>query len=336
MLAESPETQLLAGGTDFMVEVNFGHRDPRQVVSLRGVAELQGWSRDGDVVTLRAGLTYTEMQQAPLADLLPVLAQAARTVGSPQIRNAGTLGGNLGTSSPAGDALPPLLALDATVVLASRAGTRRVPLAEFVTGPKQNVRRPDEVILAAEVAPARGPQEFVKVGTRNAMVISVASVALVVDADARSVRCALGFGRPGGVARDPRPSNGLPHASTGTRSASPTLLTAPRSRRWSRPRPDRSTTTVRPPPTGAARSKSVPAAPSSARYDGHGHVSAQRQRHRSRSRRGVDRREPALRLARAARAARREERVRARRVRLVLGARATASCCALVSCSRRR
>jgi CO/xanthine dehydrogenase FAD-binding subunit len=192
MLAETPDVQLLAGGTDFMVEVNFGHRDPRQVVSLRGVAELQGWSRDGDVVTLRAGLTYTEMQQAPLADLLPVLAQAARTVGSPQIRNAGTLGGNLGTSSPAGDALPPLLALDATVVLASRAGTRRVPLAEFVTGPKQNVRRPDEVILAAEVAPARGPQEFVKVGTRNAMVISVASVALVVDADARSVRCALG------------------------------------------------------------------------------------------------------------------------------------------------
>ena len=129
ILAETPGVQLLAGGTDFMVEVNFGHRDPRQVVALRRVADLQGWSRDGDVVTLRAGLTYTEMQQAPLADLVPVLAQAARTVGSPQIRNAGTLGGNLGTSSPAGDALPPLLALDATVVLASRAGTRRVPLA---------------------------------------------------------------------------------------------------------------------------------------------------------------------------------------------------------------
>ena len=192
ILAETPGVQLLAGGTDFMVEVNFGHRDPRQVVALRRVADLQGWSRDGDVVTLRAGLTYTEMQQAPLADLVPVLAQAARTVGSPQIRNAGTLGGNLGTSSPAGDALPPLLALDATVVLASRAGTRRVPLAEFVTGPKQNMCRPDEVIFAAEVAPARGPQEFVKVGTRNAMVISVASVALVVDTDARSVRCALG------------------------------------------------------------------------------------------------------------------------------------------------
>src|SRR5262245_36982860 len=115
ILAETPDAQLLAGGTDFMVEVNFGHRQPREVVALRGVPELQGWSHDGGVLRLGAALTYTEMQQPPLADLIPVLAQAARTVGSPQIRNAGTLGGNLGTSSPAGDALPPLLALDATV-----------------------------------------------------------------------------------------------------------------------------------------------------------------------------------------------------------------------------
>ena len=154
--------------------------------------ELRGWSRADDAITLRAGLTFTEMQQEPLATLVPALAQAARTVGSPQIRNAGTLGGNLGTASPAGDALPVLAALDAVVVLADRSGTRRVPFADFVTGPKRNVRRPDEVIVAAEIAPARGRQEFVKVGTRNAMVISVASVALVVDDHARSVSCALG------------------------------------------------------------------------------------------------------------------------------------------------
>jgi CO/xanthine dehydrogenase FAD-binding subunit len=191
-LAESPETQLLAGGTDFMVEVNFGRRDPRAVVALRRVGELHGWERDGDVVTLRAGLTFTEMEREPIASLVPALAQAARTVGSPQIRNAGTLGGNLGTASPAGDALPVLAALDAVIVLADRTGTRRVPFAEFITGPKQNVCGPGEVIVAAEVAPARGPQEFVKVGTRNAMVISVASVALVVDNAAQTVACALG------------------------------------------------------------------------------------------------------------------------------------------------
>jgi CO/xanthine dehydrogenase FAD-binding subunit len=191
-LAELPAAQLLAGGTDFMVEVNFGRRDPVDVVALRRVHELQGWTRTDGVVTLRAGLTYTEMQAPDLASEIPALAQAARTVGSPQIRNAGTLGGNLGTSSPAGDALPVLAALDATIVLAGWGGVRRVPFAEFITGPKQNALGPGEVILGAEMRTVRGPQEFVKVGTRNAMVIAVASVALVVDTDARRVRCALG------------------------------------------------------------------------------------------------------------------------------------------------
>jgi CO/xanthine dehydrogenase FAD-binding subunit len=192
VLAETPGAQLLAGGTDFMVEVNFGHRVPEHVVALHGVDELRGWTRDGDALTLRSGLTYTEMQGATLAALVPALAQAARTVGSPQIRNVGTLGGNLGTASPAGDTLPVLAALDAVVLLASRAGVRRVPFREFMTGPKRTVRAADEVVIGVQVLPARGPQEFVKVGTRNAMVIAVASVALVVDPLEHTVACALG------------------------------------------------------------------------------------------------------------------------------------------------
>jgi CO/xanthine dehydrogenase FAD-binding subunit len=188
-----PDAQLLAGGTDFVVEVNFGHRRPASVVGLRRVGELAGYElADGELV-LRAGLTYRQMEGEPeLARALPALADAARTVGSPQIRNAGTLGGNLGTASPAGDTLPLLAALDARVVLARRGGTRTLPLAEFVVGPKRTAIRPGEVILEARVPRVRGPQQFLKVGTRNAMVIAIASCALVVDLDARAVRCGLG------------------------------------------------------------------------------------------------------------------------------------------------
>src|SRR5258706_12524857 len=121
------------------------------------------------------------------------LREAARTVGSPQIRNTGTLGGNIATSSPAGDTLPVLAALDAIVVLRSKqGGERRVPFTEFMTGPKKNVRRPDEVVLGAEWIDAGPAQTFMKVGARNAMVIAVAGLALVVDRARRRVRVGLG------------------------------------------------------------------------------------------------------------------------------------------------
>ena len=120
------------------------------------------------------------------------MREAARTVGSPQIRNAGTIGGNLATSSPAGDTLPVLAALDATVVLRSATGERRIPFAEFMTGPKKNVKRPDELVVAAEWDDAGRAQTFLKVGTRNAMVIAVASMALVIDRARRRVGIALG------------------------------------------------------------------------------------------------------------------------------------------------
>jgi CO/xanthine dehydrogenase FAD-binding subunit len=175
-----------------MVEVNFGYRRPASIVGLRGVEELAAWRREGDEIVLGAGMTWTQLRQDEPAALVPALAAAARTVGSPQIRNAGTLGGNIATASPAGDALPVLYALDATVELASVAGRRLVPIEELIIGVKRTTIAPGELIVAVRVPVARGPQEFLKVGTRNAMVISVCSVTLVVDRPDRSVRFALG------------------------------------------------------------------------------------------------------------------------------------------------
>jgi CO/xanthine dehydrogenase FAD-binding subunit len=190
-----PGAQLLAGGTDFVVEVNFGHRRPPAVVGLRRVAELQGWRRDDGELVLGAALTFTEIE-TQLAGELPALAAAARTVGSPQMRNAGTIGGNLGTASPAGDSLPVLAALDARIVLASQDGERTLPLTEFITGVKRTAIQRGEIIREVRVPRLRGPQQFLKVGTRNAMVISIACAALVVDLDGRTVRCGLGSVAP--------------------------------------------------------------------------------------------------------------------------------------------
>ena len=187
-----PDAQLLAGGTDFMVEVNFALRRPPAVICLRKVEELHQWRLEGDEVVLGAGITYSELIGSRLRDLLPGLALASRTVGSPQIRNAGTLGGNLGTASPAGDTLPILAALDAKIVVASRQGRRSLSLGELIVGPKRNSLQPGEVIVEIRLPAAFGSQEFLKVGTRNAMVIAVASVALVVNWIGQSVRCALG------------------------------------------------------------------------------------------------------------------------------------------------
>ena len=187
-----PGAQLLAGGTDFMVEVNAGHRRPQAIVALDRIDELKGWERVADTVRLGAGVTYTEMLHPDLARLLPALAHAARTVGSPQIRNAGTIGGNLGTSSPAGDTLPVLAALDAVVEVHGPGGRRRVGLADFVTGPKRNALAAGELVVAVRLPVLRGHQEFRKVGVRNAMVIAVASMAFAVDEANQNVRCALG------------------------------------------------------------------------------------------------------------------------------------------------
>ena len=194
-LDELPDAHLLAGGTDFMVEVNFGHRSPASVVCLRRVAELREYSVTADEVVLGAGVTWTEVE-TDLADVLPALAAAGRTVGSPQMRNAGTVGGNVGTASPAGDGLPVLAAMDATVVLARRGSTRTMPLVDFITGVKRTALEPGEVIWQIKIPRLEGPQEFLKVGTRNAMVISIVCCALVVDRVGHTVRLGLGAVSP--------------------------------------------------------------------------------------------------------------------------------------------
>lgn len=186
-LRDGGDWHLLAGGTDLMVEVNFNHRRPVNVLSLGRIESLRQWRRVDDTVEIGACVTWHEMETGPLAGLLPALAEAARTVGSPQIRAAGTLGGNLGTCSPAGDGLPVLAALDATVHLVSADGERSVSFAEFMTGPKRSVRRPDEIVSRITVPLTDGWQGYAKVGVRNAMVISIASACLSVHRNRASI-----------------------------------------------------------------------------------------------------------------------------------------------------
>ena len=179
--ADLPAALPIEGGTDVMVALNFDRVRPPALLNLNEVGEIRGWSRENGALRLGAGLTYAEAERGELAELLPALAEAARTVGSPQIRARGTIGGNLGTASPAGDAHPPLLIEDAAVVAASVRGEREIPIGEFFTGVKRNALAPDELIVAVRVRPSGAPQTFMKIGPRNAMVIAVCSLAVSVE-----------------------------------------------------------------------------------------------------------------------------------------------------------
>jgi len=192
LLSNNPTAHLVTGGTDLMVEVNFNHRHPETVISLRKIPEFQHWNIDNKsgVVHIGSSVPYATMEHGELAEALPALAEAARTVGSPQIRAAGSLGGNLGTCSPAGDSLPVLSALNAIVHLQSETTSRSVPFAEFMVGPKRNSRLPNEIITGVTIPLTNGWQGYAKVGVRNAMVISVASVCLAIHDG--NVRVALG------------------------------------------------------------------------------------------------------------------------------------------------
>ena len=183
-LADVPGAEPLAGGTDLMVEVNLAHHRPDAVIGLRGVAELQEIT-DGSI---GSGVTWRTLESSPHR----ALAQLARTIGSLQIRAAGTLGGNIGTASPAGDGLPWLAAKDAGIQVASQArGRRLVPWHEFFTGVKQTSLADDELVVAA-VLPESPPQhqEFGKIGIRSAMVISTVAVVVTTD-NSRGVKVAL-------------------------------------------------------------------------------------------------------------------------------------------------
>jgi CO/xanthine dehydrogenase FAD-binding subunit len=200
--ADQPAAMPIQGGTDVMVALNFDRERPAVMLNLNEVRELRGFARENGALRLGSGLTYAEIEHGELRDLLPALAEASRTVGSPQIRNRGTIGGNLGMSSPAGDSIPPLVVEDAEVECASVRGARRVPVGEFVTGVKRNALEPDELITAVWVTPSNAPQTFMKVGPRNAMVIAVVSLALSAGDELR--------------------------ASVGSASPRPVLVTAPR------------------------------------------------------------------------------------------------------------
>jgi CO/xanthine dehydrogenase FAD-binding subunit len=192
-LTSAPDARLIQGGTDMMVEINFNHLKPHNVIALRRVQELRRWTKNADgTITIGAGVPYQEMETGELKNLVPALAEAARTVGSPQIRAAGTLGGNLGTCSPAGDGLPVLFALDAVIHLQSSESSRVLSVHDFMLGVKRNARASNEIITAVTMPLLDGWQGYAKVGVRNAMVISVASACLAVDKSTKSVRIALG------------------------------------------------------------------------------------------------------------------------------------------------
>ena len=190
----NPQAKLLAGGTDYMVEVNLHGRKPNTMISLRQVKELTEWSvrPSQSRITIGAGVPYAEMEVGEIARLVPALAQAARTVGSPQIRAAGTLGGNLGTCSPAGDSLPVLAALNATIHVIGPDGNRDIDFVDFMVGVKKNSLQPAEFVHSVSMPIVDGWQGYAKVGTRNAMVISTASACLVRDSDEGFVSIALG------------------------------------------------------------------------------------------------------------------------------------------------
>jgi CO/xanthine dehydrogenase FAD-binding subunit len=190
----NPQAKLLAGGTDYMVEVNLHGRKPDTMISLRQVKELTEWSvrPSQSRITIGAGVPYAEMEVGEIARLVPALAQAARTVGSPQIRAAGTLGGNLGTCSPAGDSLPVLAALNATIHVIGPDGNRDIDFVDFMVGVKKNSLQPAEFVHSVSMPIVDGWQGYAKVGTRNAMVISTASACLVRDSDEGFVSIALG------------------------------------------------------------------------------------------------------------------------------------------------
>jgi CO/xanthine dehydrogenase FAD-binding subunit len=239
MKAEYPAAMPIAGGTDIMVEINFDARRPDALLDLNQVTELTQWAPDDGMLRIGAAVTYARLI-GELGGELPGLAMAARTVGSPQIRNRGTMGGNLGAASPAGDCHPVLLACGALIEATSVRGTRRIPAAEFYTGPKRNALDPDELITAVLIRPAAGPQQFAKIGTRNAMVIAVCAFALDLrppHADGKQA----GSKQAGSKQADAGGSVG-----TGIGSAGPTPLRAPEAEefltaelagRWAAPSP---------------------------------------------------------------------------------------------------
>ncbi len=195
--SQYPDASPICGGTDLMVDVNFGRARPPTLLDLTSVEDIDSWELidDGRTVRIGAGMSYTRIIDE-VSGPCPALAQAARTIGSPQIRNRGTVAGNLATASPAGDSHPALLACWAQVEVESVRGPRLIDIDDFFVGPKRSALEPDELIRAVRVPAATGPQQFAKVGPRNAMVIATVSFALNLDAAAGRVGTGIGSAGP--------------------------------------------------------------------------------------------------------------------------------------------
>ena len=195
--SKHPDASPICGGTDLMVAINFGRARPAALLDLTSVEGIDSWEliEDGRMVRIGAGVCFTRIIDE-LSGLCPALAQAARTVGSPQIRNRGTVAGNLATASPAGDSHPVLLACRARVEAESVRGSRLIDIDDFFVGPKRSALAPDELIRAVRIRAATGPQQFAKVGPRNAMVIATASFALNLDVEGRRVGTGIGSAGP--------------------------------------------------------------------------------------------------------------------------------------------
>ncbi|QLY28918.1 FAD binding domain-containing protein [Nocardia huaxiensis] len=194
--AEHPDAVPIQGGTDVMVELNFDRHRPEYILDLNPCREVFHVDRTDGQLRIGSGVPYVKIINRYGREL-PGLAQASRTVGSPQIRNRGTVGGNLGGASPAGDAHPALLAANAVVEAESAArGSRMIPIDDFYVWVKKNALEPDELIRAVWLKPATGPQYFAKVGTRNAMVIAVCSFAIALHTDTRTVGTGIGSAGP--------------------------------------------------------------------------------------------------------------------------------------------
>ncbi|MFQ5828309.1 MAG: FAD binding domain-containing protein [Candidatus Methylomirabilia bacterium] len=183
--------RFLAGGTDLIVQIQGGKLAPGHVVSLRRVPGLAGIDVDGEI-TLGALVTHRALErcshfQGPLRGLV----EGAQVIGGHQVRNVGTVGGNIANASPAADVVPVLLTLDAAVTCLSLEGERALPLGEFLVGPGETRRRPEELLIQVRfpVLPPNSATAFLKAGRRKAMEISVVCVAARITLDRSLERC---------------------------------------------------------------------------------------------------------------------------------------------------
>lgn len=202
--AREPDALVIAGGTDVMVGWNLGLSNDRTVLDIAGLRAWSGVRQTASGLSIGALTTYTQIQRHPaIARRFPLLVEASATIGGVQIQNRGTIGGNIGNASPAGDTFPPLAVYDAVVKVASRVARRRIPIHDVFAGPKQTTLAPGELITAIELPfPRSRPtrQLFRKVGTRAAQAISKTVFAGMLwqrrDGTVREVRLAFGSMAP--------------------------------------------------------------------------------------------------------------------------------------------